>query len=674
MADNNINQAVAETDALTKSQTEAAGTSQTLGNVLVSTGLQAAGFADTLKDASGKTRSFHEDLTSITSGFSNLSKVIPYVGNDLSKVFKALGDNPFFQGVAKSVDTTNALSLSFINAAAASGKFNEQLKASSADKDGFNFADVNDSLYQYQSIIGAVASRTGVSRKETDKQAESLSQLSGGLTNVNSLLSINGQNYTALEASIKLAYSTGLSFAEVTSTLSDRLSKVSSSKFQLQTDEESINKALRYVSVLGDLSKTTQIPIKDLRSAMDGISTSFSMMGDVSGSSAKIVADNFDRMREAGLTSAQSISMIQNVTNSISSLNVAQRAFLSSQTGGPGGLRGAFEIQKLIKEDKLDEVYGKLEQSLKKQFGKIVSFEEATKSESAAAQYQKQLTTLRSGPFDGLAKSEGEAERLLDALSKGKGGASNFGGSLNKEFDIGSQISSSLKTTVSQLKNTIENESVLSALDTSKSVRGSMTSSYGDESFKMAQGEIDRKNLDLSLNAQSKTRGDLVSTNRNALVTEGTLIGSAAKDFETKFATEILKPTNETIANLTSKLHDATKAEASALKESIEKLKEEKNEFIKTISSFPNFSELISNKLFKSVDKNEITSATESNISNMTKEKGPSIDQIGEEAQKIQTQASTQKITVEVQQVCTDCGKRHSDGHVKSVYNPTVGG
>jgi len=126
---------------------------------------------------------------------------------------------------------------------------------------------------------------------------------------------------------------------------------------------------------------------------------------------------------------------------------------------------------------------------------------------------------------------------------------------------------------------------------------------------------------------------------------------------------------------LKKKLKTATTIEIDAINAQIQKLNLSKKEFSDVISKLPDFAAEISNKLFKSTDKNNpITSATESNISNIAKEKKPSIDQIGEEAQKIQSQSSTQKITVEVQQVCTDCGKRHSDGHVKSVYNPTVGG
>ena len=74
----------------------------------------------------------------------------------------------------------------------------------------------------------------------------------------------------------------------------------------------------------------------------------------------------------------------------------------------------------MISEGKLDEVAKMAEDSLKKQMGgKIVSQQEASQSEQAAAQYQKQLMLVRQGPLGQFAQDEQSAMKLVESFSKG---------------------------------------------------------------------------------------------------------------------------------------------------------------------------------------------------------------------------------------------------------------
>ena len=100
-------------------------------------------------------------------------------------------------------------------------------------------------------------------------------------------------------------------------------------------------------------------------------------------------------------------------------MDIAQQAFLSGMTGGVGGLQGAFEIDIMLAEGKVDEVAGKVESAMRKMFGgELVTREEAAGSQAAAAQMLKQVQMLTTGPFK-VAETRRQAYAIIEKMRAG---------------------------------------------------------------------------------------------------------------------------------------------------------------------------------------------------------------------------------------------------------------
>jgi hypothetical protein len=145
-------------------------------------------------------------------------------------------------------------------------------------------------------------------------------------------------------------------------------------------------------------------------------------------------------------------------------MDTAQKAFLSSQTGGAGGLRGSFEIDMMMREGNMGEVYKKMEQSLRQQFGgNITTLEEGSQSDTAAAQLEKQKQFLMSGPFGNIVKSADQAYRLLEAFKdSGPGGidinalSKSTEGALQEALTVSDEMQSKQVDLLTTLSNDIK--------------------------------------------------------------------------------------------------------------------------------------------------------------------------------------------------------------------------
>jgi hypothetical protein len=114
--------------------------------------------------------------------------------------------------------------------------------------------------------------------------------------------------------------------------------------------------------------------------------------------------------------------MVSGIAGGIKDLDIAQKAFISAQTGGPGGLAGGYQIEMMMREGNMDQVFNMVQQTLKQQFGgSIVTLEEAAQNAGSAAQMVRQVAFLRQGPLGNVVKSDQEAYRLLEAMKTGTG-------------------------------------------------------------------------------------------------------------------------------------------------------------------------------------------------------------------------------------------------------------
>jgi len=180
--------------------------------------------------------------------------------------------------------------------------------------------------------------------------------------------------------------------------------------------------ALQFISRMSEISHNYGIELDDIRNTLNKTGDSFKMFGvkaeggaRMTESAAQMMNNYVGALKNTGISGQAASEIVGDLISSTSNLTEAQQAFISAQTGGPGGLMGAFQIEKMLKEGNIEGVFEKIKQTMQKQFGKVMTVEEASMSPQAAAQFEKQILLLTQGPIK-MAKSREEAMRMLEAF------------------------------------------------------------------------------------------------------------------------------------------------------------------------------------------------------------------------------------------------------------------
>lgn len=353
--------------------------------------------------------SFSSDLKEVTEAAKKLGDM-----TGLSKLMEAASKagmpidefEKFINAQAQGADAAIKQREGLIQIAAAAGNLN-----SVYGKLGPGLSNTGNVLRDNATYMNELANKTGLNTKQIAEYYRELGTIPGQLDkNIISSKSA-GEKTSELEAALTLARGTGRDFKEVVSDISKAYENYN------LTGED----ALAYTARMSELSNTLGVRLNSVRDYMNGVSESFKQFGNVGQSSAIIFNDLFGKLKNSGVSTDAAMETVKDFTDRLKDLSVAQRAFLSAQTGGPGGLQGAFQIEKLIRDGKLDEVSKLVQQQLQKQIGTITTVDEAAGSQEAAGRLQKQNAILRGGPLGSFFKSDAEAENFAKALKEGKG-------------------------------------------------------------------------------------------------------------------------------------------------------------------------------------------------------------------------------------------------------------
>ena len=297
-----------------------------------------------------------------------------------------------------------------ISSAAAQGKLNDLY-----DKAGDNLQNMNDILRNESKLLGDVAQSTHLSSGEVEKYYGSFKMLP-------SIINDSAGSMDLFTQSINYAKGAGLDHTLVM----NNMKKAITSYGLAQKD------ALLFTARIGEVSNNLKAPYEDVAHALNTAADQFKLFGD-SGEAAmkqteglsKFVNQFASGLVQTGMSATNALSSVNQMTGALSNMNVAQKAFLSQTGGGPGGLRGAVQVDKMLREGKIEEVIKMQMQSMQRQLGgRIVSQDEAVKSEAAAAQFQRQQMLIRQGPLGGLAKTDAEAVRISEVMRDMQAGKS----------------------------------------------------------------------------------------------------------------------------------------------------------------------------------------------------------------------------------------------------------
>ena len=405
--------------------------------------------------AAGAPISLFETLVSDTFG-----KTLP---NGAKKSAEAAGS--FIMQLARGSDNAARLQNAVMKLAASTGDLDVVYNVA-----GNDLTNINDILAMHNRIISDTSMSTGILTETVQKYYMELGKVPGTLREVVKSSKEAGGNVSMLAATMQLAAGSGRNFSEIVEDL-----QTAFTHYDMVGED-----ALQFTARMGELSNKYNVQLNVVRDSLRSTAEQLRMFGhDGEGSSrimegaAKIMNQYTQALKDTGISGAAAVGIIGDITKQISGMDVASRSFVSAQTGGAGGLRGAFQIENLMREGKIDEVMEKVRQSMTQQFGKIVSVEEAAGSERAAAMLVKQRMMLQQGPLGNLVQNEQQAGRLLEAFrTKEKGATTEALDSrvVQTNMERGVNFQQQNLTQISHIRSSVDAIKSMAALST----RGAM--------------------------------------------------------------------------------------------------------------------------------------------------------------------------------------------------------
>lgn len=464
----------------------------------------------------------------------------------------------FVLNLARQADNALKLQNGIIQLAAHTGNLNNVFALA-----GTKLENINALIQKHSEMISQANLATGVAPEIVEKYYSELGQIPGALESLVSSSGSANERTTMLTAAMKMAAGTGRSFEEVMDDL-----KTAFREYGLTGES-----ALTFSAQISAVTQNLGVELSTVKDALRSGADSFKMFASAGESAsnmasglADIMNDYAKSLESTNVSGTVAVDIVRNMTGQISQMGIAQKSFLSSQTGGAGGLMGAFQIDKMMRDGDIKGVFEKVKQQMQKQFGSIVTLNEASQSQSAAAQMTKQMMILRQGPLGQFARSDVEAQRILEGL---RASQDNGDGGVNPDIlkdamDKGTTIQEKSYTVMNEIRGHVEAIRRVADAGSLGFMQGSgLTAGSGDIINGTMQNE-----------AAERLRNGLRSTmtgasNMDTLGIEASYAQVAAKKEQIRTTgTEAIKAFNG-LADVFGLLPDVIKGPTEALKQAI---------------------------------------------------------------------------------------------------------
>jgi hypothetical protein len=433
---------------------------------------------------------------------------------DIPKTFEVIGDaadntsakiNESFMAMVKLIDpeltkTKTVQYLASLSAYADASKRFEMGLVMSAAATG-QLADVIGTTGQnidslalrseaFSDMTVTIGNASGYSAGQVAKYAKELMSIPGALVDADKPGLVAGERIHFLDAAMKVATGTGQTFEQVMEDMT----------FSFENMGVKGQPALEFSARMQNASQALGMPLKFVKQYTEDAASAFSLYAedtkaaaDMSQSAINIMGRIGPALQSSGLGPKAITDVVKGVTDGISRMDTAQKAFLSSQTGGAGGLQGAFQIDQMLAEGKIDEVFDKVKQNMTQKLGgPIVTRKEAASSPEAAAQFQKQIMFMMSPAMGGMAKDQASAVKLLEAMASGKGempqGLQDKDKALHDVMERGSKLQERGNNTLVRIANASERMATLQAItsyEKSRQIGGSENSGFQSNLMRM---------------------------------------------------------------------------------------------------------------------------------------------------------------------------------------------
>jgi hypothetical protein len=350
-------------------------------------------------------------LPTVSTSLNGLRSLAKSMGIDVPgmALLGAEGLKKLIVNTANSADNAIRLRDVYVGLAARTGTLDEVNK-----KAGPGFQNMNALVAIQRENLTNTMQATHLSAHAIEEFYTKLGTVPGALNaNTASLKGMTGGT-NLLTSTIQIAKGTGMEYSDV----------VEGMRKAIVGYGASIPEALVFTTRISEISKKFKIELSDVKQEILNTSEAFKMFGKDTSSAAQIMNQYVGGLQQTGLSGQASANIVGNMTRQIGQLSIAQKAFISAQSGGPGGLQGAFGIDMMLRQEGgQKKVMDMVMKTMQRQMGPLVSTAEAAQGGPAAAQFTKQIMMLQQGPLGSLAKTLPEAEHLVDALklmSEGK--------------------------------------------------------------------------------------------------------------------------------------------------------------------------------------------------------------------------------------------------------------
>jgi len=451
-----------------------------------------------------------ESSGQLSDVYDKIMKLIPG-GKKLKEVLKSQGVDP--GNTFKQADHARNLETAFLRQATAAGDFETVIKSLRGNFDG-----LGGKVIGYTNQMANVANANNISFDSAVRLSNMLRKIPDALDMTVRVGGESGKTMNIMNAALKVASGTGQDFKDVIGDINLVLLNFNSTG----TD------ALEFVSKLHTAASAIKMPMDLMRSFVGDAAKQFRFLGDNTESAINIMSRFGPALKSSGVGPEGIKDIVGNLIRVTSQLDVAQRGFVSGQTGGPGGLQGGYKMALAMKEGKMDDVFSDVEKTLKKMMGgRLVGLEDAATSSVDANQMAKQVQMLTTGPL-AIASSEGEAFKIIEAFTKGMPSMEDVSAGMGSKEDIlaesvktGNDIQKHQLNATNAIRNEIEKQSVLEAF----SLDALLKMSSGKDSN---IGQMALKKMSESQNVSNSTK--VISGEPTDLVSEIDKTLSSAKD------------------------------------------------------------------------------------------------------------------------------------------------
>lgn len=350
-----------------------------------------------------------------------------------------------------SADNALKLQTGVISLAAKTGEL-----GSVFDLGGQKLENINILLEKHAAMISGSIAATGAAPESVEKYYMALGSVPGALSAIVASSGDADDSVTMLTAAMKVASGSGRDFTDVVDDL-----KIAFRNYGMTGES-----ALRFSAQIGDVTQKLGVELDIVKNALRSGSEAFKMFAHTGTGASQMASGLADIMshygtalESTGLQGTQAVDVIGNMTQQMGKMSIAQKSFLSQQTGGTGGLMGAFQIDKMLRDGDIKGVFEKVRMQMQKQFGQIVSVDEAAQSESAANQMTRQMTMLKQGPLGQFARSDQEAQSILEgfkAAQEGRGGGGINPDVLKDTMDKGTSVQEKSYSVMTDMRSHLE--------------------------------------------------------------------------------------------------------------------------------------------------------------------------------------------------------------------------